>query len=196
MMVSASSSLSLFLFPSLSLPPLFSLSLSHCVSLLPCVFLLVRVFIFSWSPSHAPPLCPPAPPPVVAPTLTVRETFRFYAGLKMPAGTTDEQREERVSEVIRLLQLEKAADTLVGDELIRGISGGEKRRVTIGVELLINPSCVASSLALFLLSSFFSPLFCEGAVSWVALSLSLSVCVCWCVCACAPTYPVRTRMQP
>ena len=77
---------------------------------------------------------------VMTATLTVRETFRFYAGLKMPAGTTAEQREARVNEVIELLQLEKAADTLVGNEMIRGISGGEKRRVTIGVELLIDPS--------------------------------------------------------
>lgn len=79
---------------------------------------------------------------VMTATLTVRETFRFYAGLKMPAGTTAEQREARVNEVIELLQLEKAADTLVGNEMIRGISGGEKRRVTIGVELLIDPTLI------------------------------------------------------
>ena len=46
----------------------------------------------------------------------------------------------QVNEIIDALQLTKAADTLVGDEYIRGLSGGERRRVTIGVELLTDPS--------------------------------------------------------
>jgi len=45
-----------------------------------------------------------------------------------------------VEELIAVLGLKKCADTYVGNDLIRGISGGEKKRTSIGVELLINPS--------------------------------------------------------
>jgi len=38
--------------------------------------------------------------------------------------------------VLGLLKLDHRADTIVGDAITRGVSGGEKRRVTIGVELV------------------------------------------------------------
>ncbi len=44
--------------------------------------------------------------------------------------------------MIRRLGLLKATNTLIGDEMKRGISGGEKRRVAIGVQLLSNPSVI------------------------------------------------------
>lgn len=42
--------------------------------------------------------------------------------------------------LIKLLGLEKCKDTKVGNAIIRGISGGERKRTSIGVELLTNPS--------------------------------------------------------
>ena len=45
-----------------------------------------------------------------------------------------------VDEMIKTLRLEKCADTMIGNELIKGISGGEKKRVSIGVELITQPS--------------------------------------------------------
>ena len=45
-----------------------------------------------------------------------------------------------VDELIESLGLTSCADTLIGSELVRGISGGEKKRVAIGVELVTNPS--------------------------------------------------------
>lgn len=45
-----------------------------------------------------------------------------------------------VDELIESLGLADCANTLVGSELVRGISGGEKKRVAIGVELVTNPS--------------------------------------------------------
>lgn len=43
----------------------------------------------------------------------------------------------KVDTVIKALQLERCADTIIGNGLIRGVSGGEKRRLTIG-EMLVN----------------------------------------------------------
>jgi ABC-type multidrug transport system ATPase subunit len=45
-----------------------------------------------------------------------------------------------VNRVIEFLGLTRCKDTYVGDNRIRGISGGEKKRTSIGLELLINPS--------------------------------------------------------
>lgn len=47
-----------------------------------------------------------------------------------------------MEEIISVLGLTKCADTYVGNALIRGVSGGEKKRTSIGVELLINPSII------------------------------------------------------
>jgi ABC-type multidrug transport system ATPase subunit len=44
--------------------------------------------------------------------------------------------------LLRDLGLEKCANTKIGSELIRGISGGERKRTSIGVELLTNPSMI------------------------------------------------------
>ncbi|KJE94352.1 ABC transporter [Capsaspora owczarzaki ATCC 30864] len=74
------------------------------------------------------------------PTLTVRETFEFAAELQLPREMTMEQRNSHIDVILKLLGLEHAANTLVGNALIRGISGGEKKRVTIGVEMLKTPN--------------------------------------------------------
>ena len=42
--------------------------------------------------------------------------------------------------MLELLGLSHVADTVVGNELLRGVSGGEKKRVSIGVELVKGPS--------------------------------------------------------
>ncbi|NXC48613.1 ABCG8 protein, partial [Penelope pileata] len=73
------------------------------------------------------------------PHLTVRETLLFVAKLRLPASFSDSQRKKRVEDVIAELRLRQCADTRVGNEYLRGISGGERRRVSIGVQLLWNP---------------------------------------------------------
>lgn len=77
---------------------------------------------------------------VLIPTLTVRETLGYSADLRLPATTTVEQRKQIVEEVILELGLKECANTRVGNSQHRGCSGGEKRRVSIGVQLLANPS--------------------------------------------------------
>jgi ABC-type multidrug transport system ATPase subunit len=39
-----------------------------------------------------------------------------------------------------LLQLDRCAGTIIGNAMQRGVSGGERKRVSIGVELLTNPA--------------------------------------------------------
>uniref|UniRef100_A0A8C2YA67 ATP-binding cassette sub-family G member 8 n=1 Tax=Coturnix japonica TaxID=93934 RepID=A0A8C2YA67_COTJA len=73
------------------------------------------------------------------PHLTVRETLLFIAKLRLPACFSDSQRKKRVEDVIAELRLRQCANTRVGNEYLRGISGGERRRVSIAVQLLWNP---------------------------------------------------------
>ncbi|EGC38233.1 hypothetical protein DICPUDRAFT_76201 [Dictyostelium purpureum] len=67
-------------------------------------------------------------------SLTVRQTLQFSADCQI--NKCKEERNKKVDQVIELLDLEKHQDTLVGNEFLRGISGGQKKRVTIGVEIV------------------------------------------------------------
>ncbi|OLN97692.1 putative ABC transporter ATP-binding protein/permease [Colletotrichum chlorophyti] len=73
------------------------------------------------------------------PSLTVRETLRFSAGLRLPSHMSKDEKYRRAEEVLLKMGLKDCADNLVGNELVKGISGGEKRRVTIAVQLLSDP---------------------------------------------------------
>ena len=70
-------------------------------------------------------------------TLTVRETLEFAANLKLDCP--DEEKKIRVEKLSKQLKLEKCMDTLVGSHLIKGISGGEKKRTSIAFELISDP---------------------------------------------------------
>ncbi|XP_061821272.1 ATP-binding cassette sub-family G member 8 isoform X1 [Nerophis lumbriciformis] len=73
------------------------------------------------------------------PHLTVRETLAFVAKLRLPTHFTQTQRDQRVDDVIAELRLRQCAHTRVGNDYVRGVSGGERRRVSIAVQLLWNP---------------------------------------------------------
>jgi ABC-type multidrug transport system ATPase subunit len=74
------------------------------------------------------------------PSLTVRETVYYAAKLKLPTSFGENTIEHIVASVLRSLRLDRCAETLVGDGAsIRGVSGGERRRVSIAVELVANP---------------------------------------------------------
>ena len=73
------------------------------------------------------------------PSLTVRETLHFAAGLRLPAHMSRAEKDRRAESVMMKLGLKDCADNLVGNELVKGISGGEKRRVTIAVQILTDP---------------------------------------------------------
>lgn len=69
--------------------------------------------------------------------LTVKDQLMYTAFLRLGDDYTKEQKLEEVDKVIKLLRLEKCADTQ-----IMLVSGGERKRVNIGTELLINPSII------------------------------------------------------
>ncbi|KAJ2696459.1 hypothetical protein H4218_004595 [Coemansia sp. IMI 209128] len=74
------------------------------------------------------------------PLLTVQETLAYASKLRLPNSQyTAERKTERVNTVIRQLRLEGARNTKIGDAATRGVSGGERKRVSIGTELLTDP---------------------------------------------------------
>ncbi|XP_071315654.1 broad substrate specificity ATP-binding cassette transporter ABCG2 [Trachinotus anak] len=77
---------------------------------------------------------------VVMGTLTVRENFSFSAALRLPSTVSQEEKDQKVNKLIQELGLSRVADSRVGTQLIRGISGGERKRTNIGMELIIDPS--------------------------------------------------------
>ncbi|KAM5282641.1 broad substrate specificity ATP-binding cassette transporter ABCG2-like isoform 1-T2 [Hipposideros larvatus] len=77
---------------------------------------------------------------VVMGTLTVRENLQFSAALRLPKTTTNHEKNERINMVIQELGLTKVADSKVGTQFTRGVSGGERKRTSIGMELITDPS--------------------------------------------------------
>jgi ATP-binding cassette subfamily G (WHITE) protein 2 len=63
----------------------------------------------------------------------------FSANVRLPNDVSDDERRERVTEIIRDLGLESCADTRMGTEFLRGVSGGERKRTCIGMELVLSP---------------------------------------------------------
>lgn len=66
--------------------------------------------------------------------LTVYQALSYAAQLRMPPDTTAAEREERINEVMRDLDLSHRRDTEISS-----LSGGQQKRVSIGVELLTKP---------------------------------------------------------
>ncbi|KAJ8532150.1 hypothetical protein K7X08_012073 [Anisodus acutangulus] len=74
------------------------------------------------------------------PLLTIEETLMYSARFRLHEG--DNKAKDRVTKLLNDLGLDHVAGLKVGSESIRTISGGEKRRVAIGVELVHDPSVV------------------------------------------------------
>eukprot|EP00742_Colponemidia_sp_Colp-10_P009736 GILJ01010646.1.p1 GENE.GILJ01010646.1~~GILJ01010646.1.p1 ORF type:complete len:601 (+),score=87.48 GILJ01010646.1:39-1805(+) len=71
--------------------------------------------------------------------LTVEETLLYTAQLRMKAEISIEMKERRVEEVIRDVGLLKCRNVVVGSPLKKGISGGERKRLCVAMELLASP---------------------------------------------------------
>ncbi|NXH93500.1 ABCG2 protein, partial [Pachycephala philippinensis] len=77
---------------------------------------------------------------VVMGTLTVRENLKFSAALRLPKSVKEQEKCERVNQIIKELGLSKVADSKVGTQFSRGVSGGERKRTNIGMELITDPA--------------------------------------------------------
>uniref|UniRef100_M4BS98 ABC transporter domain-containing protein n=1 Tax=Hyaloperonospora arabidopsidis (strain Emoy2) TaxID=559515 RepID=M4BS98_HYAAE len=74
------------------------------------------------------------------PTITVKEHLVFQANLRMGKTVSQKRYRQRVDDVMEELGLQKCRDTLIGGISLRGISGGERKRLSFATEILINPS--------------------------------------------------------
>lgn len=73
------------------------------------------------------------------PTLTVRETLRYAAALRLPQFMSIDEKYQRAEEILLKMGLKDCANNMIGNEMVKGISGGEKRRVSIAVQILTEP---------------------------------------------------------
>lgn len=72
--------------------------------------------------------------------LTVKETLMLSAHFYLASTVTTQEKEDMVEAVIMELGLAKAKNTIIGNEKQRGVSGGERKRANIGVELISDPA--------------------------------------------------------
>ena len=72
-------------------------------------------------------------------TLTVLETITYSANLRLPDRMPSNEKKNIIESVIAEMGLQDCSDTPIGNWHMRGISGGEKRRVSIAMEILMRP---------------------------------------------------------
>lgn len=77
---------------------------------------------------------------VLFPHLTVREILVFCSLLRLPTVLSRKEKVSVAESVMSELGLDKCQNTIIGNTFIRGVSGGERKRVSIAHELLLNPS--------------------------------------------------------
>ncbi|KAJ3069573.1 hypothetical protein HDU98_007365 [Podochytrium sp. JEL0797] len=71
--------------------------------------------------------------------LTVRENILHSARVRLPRSWSDKQIQNHVDNILETLKLSHIANSIIGDENARGISGGQRKRVNIGMELAAAP---------------------------------------------------------
>jgi ATP-binding cassette subfamily G (WHITE) protein 2 len=71
---------------------------------------------------------------------TVQEVLWYAAALRMSHGSTAVDRKARVDDVLKTMGINYTRNVIVGDTRNKGISGGERKRVCIAMELLTKPS--------------------------------------------------------
>ncbi|KAF9593931.1 hypothetical protein IFM89_026174 [Coptis chinensis] len=77
-----------------------------------------------------------------SPNITVYESLVFSAWLRLPADIDDQNREMFVNEVMDLVELDNLRDCMVGVPGVDGLSTEQRKRLTIAVELVANPSII------------------------------------------------------
>ena len=76
------------------------------------------------------------------PQMTVKETLDFRVELKIGSKLGKSAKDDIVANLMETLGLEKVANTKVGSARVRGISGGERKRLSIACEMISSPSVI------------------------------------------------------
>ena len=74
--------------------------------------------------------------------LTVKQMLMYTAELRLPTTFSPAEKRARVEEVLSALALESCADTVIGSALVRGISGGQAKRVNIALAMISQPAII------------------------------------------------------
>ena len=77
---------------------------------------------------------------IMCPTATGREALIFSS--KLRSEKSPEEQMEIVEDVLKSLKLDDCQHTRTGNDAVRGMSGGEKKRTAVGVELVIEPRLI------------------------------------------------------
>ncbi|KAM0697166.1 hypothetical protein Q7P36_003237 [Cladosporium allicinum] len=72
-------------------------------------------------------------------SLTVHETLEFSAKLALPHTVTSSDVQVRIQQLVRCFGLHNQSQTLIGTPLQKGLSGGQKRRVSVATQLITSP---------------------------------------------------------
>ncbi|KAK1440280.1 hypothetical protein QVD17_06105 [Tagetes erecta] len=73
-------------------------------------------------------------------SLTVRESVYYSAHLQLPDTMSKSEKKERAEMTIKEMGLQDSMDTRIGGWGVKGLSGGQKRRVSICIEILTRPN--------------------------------------------------------
>ncbi|KAM0820689.1 hypothetical protein AB5N19_06509 [Seiridium cardinale] len=79
---------------------------------------------------------------VLVPECTVRENIMHSAMIRLPRTWNDAQRTELVDTLLSCLNLTEVQHNIVGDEVVSYISGGQRKRISIGIELAAAPMAI------------------------------------------------------
>jgi ABC-type multidrug transport system ATPase subunit len=72
-------------------------------------------------------------------TSTPREALRFSATLRLPSSVSKKEINEMVDALLSELGIMECADVIIGGALLKGISGGQRKRASVGVEVITDP---------------------------------------------------------
>ena len=75
-------------------------------------------------------------------TLTVEEVLYYQAKLNFPAEVTRDEIDARIDLVLAQLDLQDVRQSVVGDEVRRGLSGGQRKRLNVAMELMSEPAAL------------------------------------------------------
>jgi ABC-type multidrug transport system ATPase subunit len=98
-------------------------------------------------------------------SLTVAETISFAAKLALPPSLVPSERLQRTEDMLRDFGLNSVKTSCIGTPLRRGVSGGEKRRVTTASQLITLPKVIFLGTSPYLTQCFATPLITDEPTS-------------------------------